>query len=225
VYIVIGAFAGMDRLPDFDKMVAHPALVVIQKIPVDENAILPYFPNLLEAVPGEFNATPFSMAHNIPFHELKARVALHIWPHSIKISPDQSDPYDIPNDTFCNSQIISQNCMSKPTKEGNDASLLATENRLSDFLIDTMQYQSQSLYAFIDPHFHHLSNSCDNTQPLHNSVTDSISTPPRLNKPTIQENPDGNEISITPPYFNALPIQETPEGDEIATPSESNISP
>jgi hypothetical protein len=78
VSIEIGAFADMDRLPHFDKMVAHPALLVPQKIPVDEDAILPYFPNLLEAVTGEFNATQFFMAHNIPFHELQARVALYL---------------------------------------------------------------------------------------------------------------------------------------------------
>jgi hypothetical protein len=78
MYIAIGAFADMDRLPNFEKMVAHPALIVPQKIPVDEDAILPYFPNILEAVPGAFNATPFFMAYNIPFHELQARVALHI---------------------------------------------------------------------------------------------------------------------------------------------------
>jgi hypothetical protein len=244
--IAIGAFADMDRIPDFDKMVAHPALLVPQKVPVDEDAIFPYFPNLAEAVPGEFNATPFIMTHNIPFHELQARVALHIWPHSIKISPVQSDPYDIPNDMFCNSQILSQNFMSKLTKEENDASLLAMENHLSDRLMDAMQDQSQAMYAFVDRHVHHFSNSCDNAQPLHNSVTDSISTPPclneptiqytpdgdeisstspNLNRPTIQETPDGDEISITPPYFNALPIQETSDSDEITTFSESNTSP
>jgi hypothetical protein len=43
VSIAIGALADMDRLPDFDKMVAHPALLVPQNIPVDEDAILPYF--------------------------------------------------------------------------------------------------------------------------------------------------------------------------------------
>jgi hypothetical protein len=64
----------MDHLPDFDEMVAHPALFVPQKIPVDEDLILPYFPNLVEAVPGEFNMTPFVMSHNITFHELQARV-------------------------------------------------------------------------------------------------------------------------------------------------------
>jgi hypothetical protein len=100
--IAIRAFADMDRLPDFDEMVAHPALLIPQKIPLDEDAILPYFPNLAEAIPIESNAMSFFMAHNILFHELQDRVALHIWPHSIKISPDQSDPYDIPNDTFCN---------------------------------------------------------------------------------------------------------------------------
>jgi hypothetical protein len=92
MYIVIGAFAEMDRLPDFDKMVAHPALLVPQKIQVDEDAVLPYFLNLVEAIPGEFNATLFFMAHNIPFHEPQDCVALYIWPHSIKISPDQSTP-------------------------------------------------------------------------------------------------------------------------------------
>jgi hypothetical protein len=77
----------MDRLPKFDEMVAHPELLMPQKIPVDEDAILPYFTNLVEAVPGEFNATSFVMAHNIPFHELQACVALHIWSHSIRIPP------------------------------------------------------------------------------------------------------------------------------------------
>jgi hypothetical protein len=45
----------MDHLLDFDDMVAHPPLLVPQKIPVDEDAILPYFLNLTEAVPGNFN--------------------------------------------------------------------------------------------------------------------------------------------------------------------------
>jgi hypothetical protein len=136
--------------------------------------------------------------------------------------------------------------MLKPTKEYNDASLLSMENRLFDRLMDVMQDQSQAIYAFVDHHVHHFSNCCDNAQPLHNSVTDSSSTPPRLNEPTIQETLDGDEISstspnlniptiqetadgdiigIVPPSFNALPIQETPEGDEITTSSESKISP
>jgi hypothetical protein len=136
--------------------------------------------------------------------------------------------------------------MSKPTKEDNDASLLAMENRLFDQLMDAMKYQSQAMYAFVDRHVHHFSNSCDNAQPLHNSVTYSNSNPPHLNEPTIQDtpddnkisstslnlnrptiqkNPDDDEISITPPYFNTLPIQETPDCDEITTSSESNIIP
>jgi hypothetical protein len=231
--IAIVAFAYMDRLTDFDKMVAHhPALLIPHNIPVDEDTILSYFPNVVEAVPAEFIAMPFVMAHIIPLHELQACVVLHIWPHSIKISPDQSDPYDIPNDTFCNSQILSQNCMSKPTKEDKDASLRAMENHLFDCLMDAMQDQSQAMYTFVDHHVHHLSKSCDNAQPLYNSVSDSRSTPPHLNEPTIQYNPDGNnissispnlnkptiqeipdgeEISITPPYCKALPIQETPD--------------
>jgi hypothetical protein len=218
VSIAIGAFADMDRLPDFDEMVAHPALLVPQKIPVDKDAILPYIPNLVEAILCKFNATLFVMAHKIPLHELQARAALHIWPHSIKISPDQSDPYDIPNDLFCNSKILSQNCMSKLTKEDNDASLLAMENHLFDRLFDAMKYQSQAMYAFMDlmsPHsneptiqenpdgdevssvppdsneptiqeYHHLSNYCDNMQPLHNSFTYTNITPPHFNEPTIQ---------------------------------------
>jgi hypothetical protein len=63
-------------------MVARPALLMSHKIPVDQAAILPCLPNLLEAVPEEFNITQFVMAHNILFHELQARVALNIWPHS-----------------------------------------------------------------------------------------------------------------------------------------------
>jgi hypothetical protein len=78
VSIVIGAFADMDRLPDFDETVAHPALLVPQKIPVDADAILPYFPNLMEAASGEFNVTPFVMTHNTAFHELQSHIALHI---------------------------------------------------------------------------------------------------------------------------------------------------
>jgi hypothetical protein len=136
--------------------------------------------------------------------------------------------------------------MLKPTKKDNDVSLLATEKRLFDPLMDAMQDQYQAMYAFVDHNVHHFSNSCDNAQPLYNSFTytnstaphsnepiiqetpdgDEIScTSPNLNRPTIQETPDGDKISITPPYFNALPIQETPDGDEIATSSESNISP
>jgi hypothetical protein len=129
--------------------------------------------------------------------------------------------------------------MSKPTQEDNDASLLAMENRLFDRLFDAMKDQSQAMYAFTDhisphsneptiqetpdgdeisstpPHSneptiqesHHLSNSCDNMQPLYNSFTNTNSTPPHLNKPTIQETPDGNEISSTPPHSNEPTIQ------------------
>jgi hypothetical protein len=132
----------------------------------------------------------------------------------MKISPDQSDPYDIPNDMFCNPQILSQICMLNPTMEDNDAILLATENRLLfDHLMDVVQDQSQSMYAFVDRHVHHFSNSCDNAQPLHNSFTYSSSTPPSLNKPTIKENLDGDEISSTSPNLNIPTIQETPDGD------------
>jgi hypothetical protein len=66
--------------------------------------------------------------------------------------------------------------MLKPTKEDNDASLVAMENRLFDRLMDAMQDQSQAMCAFVDHrHVHQLSNSCDNAQPLHNSVTYSSS--------------------------------------------------
>jgi hypothetical protein len=86
VSIAIDAFADMDRIPDFDKMVAHPALPVPQKIPVDEDAILPYFPNLVEA-----------KAHNIPFHELRfmnSKLVLHcIFGHTLsKYHPINQTP-------------------------------------------------------------------------------------------------------------------------------------
>jgi hypothetical protein len=83
----------------------------------------------------------------------------------------------------------------KPTKEDNDASLLAMENCLFDRLMDdVMQDQSQAMYAFFDRHVHHFSNFCDNAQPLHNSVTDSSSTPPRLNERT---NEPSNTLQMT----------------------------
>jgi hypothetical protein len=202
--------------------VAHPALLVPQKIPVDEDAILPYFPNLMEAVPGEFNATPFFMARKILFHELQDRVALNIWPHSINILPDQSNPYDIPKDTFYNSQILSQNCMLKPTKEDNDASFLAMENYLFGRLFDAMKDQSQAMYAFME----HISPHSNEPTIQETPDDDEISrTPPHSNKPHIQESPDGDEIVITPPYMNELPMQETPDNGEIATSSEGNSSP
>jgi hypothetical protein len=73
--ITIGAFADMDHLQDFYDMVAHPALLVPQNISVDGNTILTYFPNLMEAAPDEFNATPFAKAHTIPFGKIQPRVA------------------------------------------------------------------------------------------------------------------------------------------------------
>jgi hypothetical protein len=95
-----------DRLPDVDEMVAHPALALVphkMQIPVEEDALLSYVPNLVEAVryPAiSMRCQHFFMARNILFHELQARGALHIWPHSIKLPPDPSDPYDILNDTY-----------------------------------------------------------------------------------------------------------------------------
>jgi hypothetical protein len=76
--------------------------------------------------------------------------------------------------------------MSKPTKEDNDVILLAMENHLFDRLMDAMQAQSQAMYAFVDRHVHHLSNSCDNAQPLHNIIAEYSSTPPHLNEPTMR---------------------------------------
>jgi hypothetical protein len=154
-------------------MVAHPALLVSQKIPVDEDAILTYLPNLVEAVPGEFNATPFLMAHNISFHKIQAHAALHIWPHSIKISPGQLDYYDIPNFIFCNSKILSQKCPSEPYSEENEASLLVMENCLFDHLQDSMTMQSRAIYemlhhVFEDNIFELASNSKGNTELLYN---------------------------------------------------------
>jgi hypothetical protein len=144
VSIAIDAFADIYHLPDSDDMVAHPALLVPHNIPVDEDAILPYFPNLVEALPGEFNATPFFVAHNIPFH--KSKLVLHcIFGHTLS-SPDQSDPYDIPDDIFCNSQILSHNCPSEPSSEEDKASLLAMESHLFGHLQDSTKLQTRSIY-------------------------------------------------------------------------------
>jgi hypothetical protein len=66
VLIAVGACADMDRLPDFNGVVAYPSLIAPHKIPSKEGAIVLYFPDLDEAISGEFNATPFVMAHNIP---------------------------------------------------------------------------------------------------------------------------------------------------------------
>jgi hypothetical protein len=107
--------------------------------------------------------------------------------------------------------------MSKSTKEDNDASLLAMENHLFDRLMDAIQDQIQAMYVFVDYHVHHLSNSCENAQPLHNSAADSSSSPPRLNEPTIQKTPYDDKISSTSPNLNRPTIQETPDGDEIST--------
>jgi hypothetical protein len=78
VSIAVGACADMDRLPDFNGMVAYPALSPQHKIPSKEGAILPYFPNLIEARLGEFNATPFVMAHNIPIDKILRKAAFKI---------------------------------------------------------------------------------------------------------------------------------------------------
>jgi hypothetical protein len=163
----------MNRLPGFDGIVAHAAFLAQQKIPVDEDAILPYFPNLAEAVPGEFNAPPFVTAHSILFHEIQAHVALYIWPHSIKIPPNQSIPYAIPNNMFCNSQILSQKCTSEPSSEKNEASLLTMENCLFDCLQDPMRLQTRAMYEMLhhvleDHHFDLASNLKGNTEPLYN---------------------------------------------------------
>jgi hypothetical protein len=101
------------------------------------------------------------------------------------------------------------------------------ENRLFGHLMDAMQDQSQAMYAFIDRHVHHFSNSCDNAQPLYTSVADSSSTPHRVNGPTIQETPDDDEISSTSPNSNIPTIQETPDGDRPTiqdTPDGNKIS-
>jgi hypothetical protein len=181
VSISISAFAVMDHLPDFHDMVAHPALLVPQKIPVDEDAMLPYFLNLLEAVLGDIIATLFILAHKIPFHEIQALVALHICPHSIKISPDQSDPYGIPNNMFCNYQTLSQKRPSEPSSEDNEASLLAMENCPFDHWQDSMKLQTRAIYEILhhvleDHHFDLASNSKGNTKPLYHRCPNNNTT-------------------------------------------------
>jgi hypothetical protein len=49
--IAISAFADMDHLPDFDDVMAHHALLVPHKIPVDQDTSVSYFPNLMRSYP------------------------------------------------------------------------------------------------------------------------------------------------------------------------------
>jgi hypothetical protein len=67
--------------------------------------------------------------------------------------------------------------MSKPTKEDNYASLIAMENHLFDRLMYASHARSVSshvCFPLLTVMFTntYLSNSCDNAQPLQNSVTD-----------------------------------------------------
>jgi hypothetical protein len=194
----------MDRLPDFNGVVAYPALLVPHKIPSKEGAILPYFPNLVEAISGEFNATPFVMAHNITIDEILTKVAFKIWPHSIKLSSDQTDRHDITSETFCKTQIISQQSRGQELDltTAFDASLLAMENLLYYRLLTSIQDQSVGLYA----HMNILEHACG----VH-----STTKPPT---PTTQDSSD-----ITPSIGNAQPFQEQepPEPPRAA----SNLKP
>jgi hypothetical protein len=135
----------------------------------------------VEAVPDEFNATPFVKAHNISFQEIQARVPLHMWPHSIKIPPKKIDPYDTPSNMFCNSQIISQKCPSEPSSEEHKASLLSTETCLFDRLLDSMKLQTRAIYDILhhvleDHHFDLASNLKGNTKPLYNRCPENNTT-------------------------------------------------
>jgi hypothetical protein len=56
VSIAVGEFADMDRLPEFNGVVAYPSLLAPQNNPSKQGAILPYFPNLVDAILVEFNA-------------------------------------------------------------------------------------------------------------------------------------------------------------------------
>jgi hypothetical protein len=129
VSISIVAFADMDPLPDFDEMVAHPGLLVLQKIPFQwmKMQFCLTFPILWRPYLSS------SMRHHLSWHtifrfmksKLVFRVALHIYLATYNLSkyhPINWTPiyYDIRNDTFfCNSQIIlSQNCMYAETDQG-----------------------------------------------------------------------------------------------------------
>jgi hypothetical protein len=177
----------MDRLPDFNGVVAYPDLPAPHKIPSKEGAILPFFPNLVEAIWGEFNATPFVMAHNIPIDKILRKAALKIWPQSIKLSSDQTDFYDITSETFCNTQILSQQSGGQELDLAIafDASLLAMEYRLYDRLLTSLQYQSVGLYA----HMHILE---------HERGVHSPTKPPT---PTTQDSSD-----LTPSIGNTHPF-------------------
>jgi hypothetical protein len=139
VSIAVGACADMDRLPDFNGVVVYPALLTPHKHPSKEGAILSYFPNLVEAISGKFNATPFVVAKNIPIDKIIRKAAFKIWPHSIKLSSDKTYPYDIISETFCNTQILSQQYRGEELDltTAFDANLLAMENRLYEKMLNS----------------------------------------------------------------------------------------
>jgi hypothetical protein len=179
----------MDRLPDFEGVVAYPALLVPHKIPSKEGVILPYFPYLVEAISGEFNATPFVVAHNIPIDEILRRAAFKIWLHSIKMSSDQTDHYDITSLTFCKTQVLSQQSRGQELDltTAFDASFLAMENRLYDRLLTSLQDQSVGLYEHM--------NILEHEHGVH-----SPTKPPT---PTTQDSSD-----LTPSIGNTQSFQE-----------------
>jgi hypothetical protein len=194
----------MDRLPDFNGVVAYPALLAPHKILSKEGAILPYFPNLVEAISDKFNAMPFVMAHNIPIDKILRKAAFKILPHSIKLSSDQTDPYDIKSETFCNTQILSQQSRGQELDLTTDfdASLLAMENRLYDRLLTSLQDQPVGLYAHM--------NILEHERGVH-----SPTKPPT---PTTQDSSDLTPSSGNTQLFQE---QEPPKSPRAA----SNIKP
>jgi hypothetical protein len=189
VSISVGACADMDLLPNFSGVVVYPALLAPHKIPSKEGAILPYFPNLVEAISGEFNATPFVMDQNIPIDKILRKAAFKNLPHSIKLSSDQTDPYDITSESFCNTQILSQKYRRQELDltTAFDASLLAMENRLYDQLLTCIQDQSVGLYAHMNILEHERGVNYPTKPPTPTTQDSSDLTPSIGNTQTFQE--------------------------------------
>jgi hypothetical protein len=104
-------------------MVDRPVLLAPQKIPVDEDASLPHFPNLVEAIRNKFDVTPsFVMAHrqhSLSRNSSSCCIAYYLTTLYQSITrPIGPLLYDIPNNT-------------EPSSEENKASCIAHHEKKS----------------------------------------------------------------------------------------------
>jgi hypothetical protein len=175
VSIAIGAFADMDHLPDFNDMVDHPALPVPRIFQWLKKNFTFTFPISCKLHPA--NSMQHRLSLRTTFPLMKSELMLHcIFGHTLS---KYHLPYAIPNDIFCNSQILSQNCPSEPSSEEHEASLLAMENHIFDHLLYSMKLQTRAIcdilhHVLEDHHFYLASNSKENTETLYNSVVPRI---------------------------------------------------